>query len=182
MRLGTAILGLILLTGVTSKASAQFPAASKEHKILKLEEGKWDAAVTMFMGPEGPYDPPVKSKGSETNRMVGDFWLVSDFKGNFEGLEFTGHAQFGYDAKKKKYVGSWIDSFSANATHMEGTYDAEKKTMTYHSSGMNPDGTPTKGKNVVVYGKDKRVMTMYYQAPDSKEMVKVMEIVYTPAK
>ena len=57
--------------------------------------------------------------------MIGDFWIVCDYTGSFEGLKFVGQGSFGYDAKKKKYVGTWIDSFSPNVTHMVGTYDKE---------------------------------------------------------
>ena len=96
--------------------------------------------------------------------------------------KLTGRGQFGYDTKKKKYVGTWIDSFSPNATEMVGTYDAEKNTMTYETKMVAPDGTSAKGKNVVVYGKDKRVMTMYVTAPDTDQMIKVMEITYKRAK
>ena len=182
MKVLSTTLGLLFVLSSATSAMAQFPTATKEHEILKLEEGTWDAEMTMFMGPAGPYDPPVKSKGKEVNRMVGDFWIVSDFSGDFDGVSFTGRGQFGYDATKKKYVGTWIDSMNANITKMVGTYDAESKTMTYESSGVGMDGNPTKGKNVVVYGKDKRVMTMHYAAPGSDEMIKVMEIVYTRAK
>ncbi|MEM7477614.1 MAG: DUF1579 family protein, partial [Planctomycetota bacterium] len=87
-----------------------------------------------------------------------------------------------YDAAKKKYFGTWVDSFSPNPTRMEGTYDAKSKTMTYDTTGVGMDGSPTKGKNVVFYGKDKRTMTMYSAAPDTGEIIKVMEIVYTKAK
>ena len=182
MKLWTITIGLVFVFGSATTAAAQFPTASKEHEILKLEDGKWEAAVTMFMGPTGPYDPPHKSKGKESNRMIGDFWIVSDFSGDFEGMAFTGHGQFGYDAGKKKYVGTWIDSFSPNVTKMVGTYDADKKTMTYETSGVGMEGNPTKGKNVVVYGKDNRVMTMYVAAPGTDEMIRVMEIAYSRAK
>ena len=182
MRLLTTTLSCVLALGIATTAVAQFPKASKEHAVLKMEAGDWDAEVTMFMGPEGPYDPPHKSKGKESNRMIGDFWLVSEFSGSFEGMKFTGLGQFGYDATKKKYVGSWVDSFSPNATKMVGTYDADKKTLTYETSGVGMDGKPSKGKNVVVIGKDKKVMTMYFAAPGTDRMIKVMEIVYTREK
>ena len=182
MRLGTAALGLVFMFGFAATATAQFPSASKEHEILKMEDGDWDAEVTMFMGPAGPYDPPQKSKAKESNRMLGDFWLLSDFQGSFEGMKFSGRGQFGYDPQKKKYVGTWIDSFSPNATKMVGTYDAAKKTMTYETLGIGMDGNPMKGKNIVVYGKNKRVMTMYVAAPGTDEMIKVMEVNYSKAK
>lgn len=181
MKLLATTIGLTLILGSTSTVTAQFPAASKEHEILKLEEGKWDAQMTMYMGPAGPYDPPVKSKGQESNRMIGDFWLVSDFSGEFEGMKFTGQGQFGFDPAKKKYVGTWIDSFSPNSSTMVGSYDAAKKTMTYTTTTVGMDGKPSKGKNVVVYGEKQRVMTMYAAAPESGEMIKVMEIVYAKA-
>ncbi len=182
MRLWTLSIGLVFALGTATTVMAQFPIASDEHKILKMEEGKWDAAVTMFMGPAGPYDPPTKSKAKESNRMIGDFWIVSDFSGDFEGMKFTGHGQFGYDPAKKKYHGTWIDSFSPNVTKMVGTFDADKRTMTYETSGVGMDGNPSKGKNVVVYGDDTRTMTMYVAAPGTDEMIKVMEITYTRAK
>ena len=182
MKLSTTVFGLLAVIGLPAIANAQFPTASKEHKILKMEEGKWDAEVTMFMGPAGPYEPPQKSKGMEVNRMIGEFWLVSDFTGSFEGLKFVGQGQFGYDAKTKKFVGTWIDSFSPNPTKMVGTYDAEKKTLAYETTGVGMDGSVAKGTNVVVYSKDKRIMTMHVAAPGTDQMIKVMEIIYTRAK
>lgn len=182
MRSFIASLALLFTLSGVSTALAQFPTATEEHQILKQEDGKWDAEITMFQGPAGPYSPPQKSKASESNKMIGDFWLISDFKGSFEGMEFTGRGQFGFDPQKKKYVGSWIDSFSPNATKMVGSYDKAKKTMTYETTGIGMDGNPVKGKNVVVYGKDSRVMTMWSAAPDTGEMIKVMEITYKRAK
>ncbi len=182
MKIWTAATSLAFVFGTATAATAQFPTASKEHKILKLENGKWDAAVTMFMGPAGKYTPPRKSKGKESNRMIGEFWVVSDFSGEFEGMKFTGQGQFGYDAAKKKYVGTWIDSFNSYPTKMVGTYDADGKTMTYATTGVGMDGKPIKGKNVIVYSDNKKVMTMYAAAPGTDTMIKVMEIVYTRAK
>ncbi len=182
MRLWTLIVGLVFVLPV-STVMAQLPTASDEHKILRLEQGEWDAAVTMFVGPAGPYDHPVKSTGKESNRMIGDFWIVSDFSGDFGGMSFTGQGQFGYDANKKKYIGTWIDSLSPSITKMVGSYDADSKTMTYETSGMGMDGNPSKGKNVVIYeGKDKRTMAMYMAMPGEEKMMKVMEIVYTRAQ
>lgn len=182
MKIYATAIGLVFVFGISTTAMAQFPTATKEHKVLKLEEGEWNAAVTMYAGPAGLYDQPHKSKAKESSRMIGSFWIVSDFSGEFEGIKLTGRAQFGYDAKKKKYVGTWIDSFSPNPTKMVGTYDADKRTMTYETSTVGMDGSPSKGKNVVVYGDGKKVMTMYAAAPGTDEMIKVMEIVYTQAK
>ncbi|MGI9517778.1 MAG: DUF1579 domain-containing protein [Pirellulaceae bacterium] len=180
MKTWTLTMGLMFVLGTATIVTAQFPTASEEHKILKQEEGDWDASITMYMGPAGPYDPPQTSPGKESNRMIGDFWIVSDFSGDFEGMPFTGLGQFGFDPAQQKYVGTWIDSFSPNATKMVGTYDAETRTMSYDTIGVGMDGNPSKGKNVVVYeSEDKRTMTMYAAAPGTDDMIKVMDIVYT---
>ena len=182
MKVLTFILSAIFVMGMVTTVAAQFPTASDEHKILKMDEGDWDAEITMFMGPAGPYDPPQKAPGRESNTMLGDFWVVSTFNGTFEGMPFTGRAQLGFDPAQQKYVGTWIDSFSPNPTHMLGTYDAASKTLTLDTTGVGMDGSESKGKNVVVYeSDDKRTMTMYAAAPGTDDMIKVMEITYTRA-
>jgi hypothetical protein len=171
----------LLIAGVTSvTVAAQVAAPSKEHEVLKMEVGDWDCRMKLWMGPEGPYDEPQMSEGSESNRMLGDFWVVSNFQGDFGGMPFTGHGQFGYDTIANQYAGTWIDSFGPHLMTMTGSYDAETKTMTWESTSVGMDGNPSRGKNVVVYeGKDRRRMTMYMEMPGQSEMVKVMEISYT---
>lgn len=173
-------LAILLLTGNLATTNAQFPVPTEEHKILKMEEGEWTAKAKLFFGPAGPYDEPQESTATETNRMVGPFFVTSDFKCSFGGVPFTGHGVFGYDTAAKKYTGMWIDSFGSTPTKMTGTFDTATKTMTYETTGMGMDGKPMKGKNVVVYSsKDSRKMTMYMQLPGQDEMAKMMELTYT---
>lgn len=172
-----ACLSLSMLIGGSAVALAQgAPAPSKEVEALKKDVGTWVAKMTMWM-PDAP--EPVKAEGIETNRMMGA-WLVSDFKGNIFGQQFEGRGQFGYDAKKKKYVGTWIDNMEPFMSTMEGSWDEGSQTMTYMSQGTNSQtGEPTKGKTVVVYKKDgSHVMTMYMESEPGK-FTKSMEIVYT---
>jgi hypothetical protein len=183
MRTTTIALGVAILVALSTNGFGQVPTASQEHEILKKELGTWEATVKSYVGPTGLNDEPQVSTGKETNEMIGEFWLVSRFEGNFGGMPFVGQSMMGYDAGKQKYVGNWIDSFSPNPTKMVGTYDAETKTMTYESTGVGMDGNPMKGKNVVVYeGDDRRVMTMHMAMPGQDSMAKAMEIVYERAK
>jgi hypothetical protein len=156
------------------------PQASEEHQVLQLDVGTWKAAGKLFTP---GVDEPTEFEGVETNQMVGSMWLKSDFKGDFFGTEFVGHAVGGYDPSTKKYVSSWVDSMNPYAMHMQGTYDKAKKTMTMETSGKDPAGNPTKGKSVVEYRQDgSRMMTMYTQAEGADEMTKMMEIHYTKIK
>ena len=152
-------------------------APSEEHKILKHDVGDWDCEMKLW---EAPGSEPLVTKGTEVNKMLGDFWVLSEFKADFGGQPFEGRAVMGYDPAKKKYIGTWFDSMNPYMSHMEGTYDASTKTMTMMMRGTGPDGKPTRGKNVVVSkdGGKTRFFTMYQAMPGSEEMVKVMEITY----
>ena len=173
----------VAITFATANVVAQVPTATEEHKILKKEVGTWKATVKNFIGPEGPFEEPIVSTGKETNQMIGDFWMTSNFEADMGGMMFKGQGTFGYDAAKKKYVGSWVDSFGPTATTMVGTYDPSTKTMTYESKGAGMDGNPMKGQNKIVYeNDDRRVMTMHVFLPGQDKMTKAMEIVYERMK
>jgi hypothetical protein len=170
--LGCALTMLILAGG----SWAQEPQAPKEMELYQHDVGEWECDIKMWNDPNAE---PMSAQGTESNRMLGDMWLISQFKADFGGMPYEGCGQFGYDSEKKKYVGAWVDSMNPYASHMEGTYDAATKTLTQFGTGKNPDGSSMKSKSVVVYKENGRVFTMYNQAsPGKDEWIKVMEIVY----
>ena len=134
----------------------------------------------------GPDAEPTVSKGVEVNTvMPGGLWVLSKFRGDFGGVAFEGHGQFGYDPLKKKYVGSWIDSMSPSLSVLEGTYDAQTRTMTLEGDGVDP-GTKTKyTQRMVTTTKDDdtRVFTLYMKFDGAgDDEIKFMEITYTKRK
>jgi Protein of unknown function (DUF1579) len=176
----------VFLFGSAAVAAAQEmpPKPTAEHKIVTSEEGTWDATVKSYQN--GPDSEPIVSKGVEVNTVVtGGLWLSSVFKGDFGGMAFEGHGQFGYDPTKKKYVGTWIDSFSPSLTVLEGTFDPETKTMTYSGDGVCPiDGTKLTQRMVTTTKSDgSRVFTLYMTGTQTggKE-AKAMQIEYTKRK
>ena len=159
---------------------AQGPEPAPEHQILQRDVGTWEATLQFWIGADGKADPtaePQTSTGTEVNRMLGPFWLLSEFKGEFGGLPFEGHSINGFDPQTKKFTGTWIDSMTPNPMRMSGTFDAKTQTLTSTSRGIGMDGQPATGKVVVVYdGDQSRRMTMFENI-DGKE-VKSMEIIY----
>jgi hypothetical protein len=157
------------------------PKPGPEHRRLARDEGTWDASVAFY--PPGGGDPQT-SKGVETNTMLGGLWLLSDFRGEFGGQPFQGRGQTGYDPKKGKYVGTWVDTMSTRVMTMEGTYDESAGTMTMLSNGEDPaTGKPTKEKFVSRYKPDgTRVFTASVKAEGASDFVKMMEITYTKRK
>jgi hypothetical protein len=168
------------LVGVVPLAKAQPSPPLPEHKILALEEGVWDAEVTMFL----PGQEPAKSKGVETNRMLAGKWSISDFKGEFFGNSFEGHGVRGYDAKKSKYVATWVDTTSARIDEMEGTYDQKTKTLNLNGEVVEPgSGKPAKMRMELQFkDDDTRTLTQFVQMNGQTEFVKLMEIKYTKRK
>ncbi|MET0553778.1 MAG: DUF1579 domain-containing protein [Vicinamibacteria bacterium] len=179
MKLMLAVFCLSLSTGVASAQAPVPPRPGAEHEILKSDVGTWDVTVESFM-PGAP--APMTSKGTETNTLMGGLWLVTDFKADMMGMPFQGHGVTGYDAGKKKYVGTWVDTLSSGLGLSEATWDAASKTMTGTIEAPDPSGQVQKMKSVVTYkDADTRVFTMSGTGPDGKD-VKIMTITYTRKK
>ena len=154
-------------------------AAAQDDVIAALRQsvGTWTAEIKSF--PNGPDAEPVIGVGKETNRMLGDLWLISQFEGEISGVKFEGQGVFGFNPETKKYIGTWVDSMSPFMTTNTGTYDAASKTMTMEMTGRDPSGAEQKGKIVEVHpDENTRQFTMYGVLPGSEEMVKMMEAVY----
>jgi hypothetical protein len=94
--------------------------------LFQKDLGTWDADIVVRPQPGAE---PQLSKGVSVNRLVGGKWLVADFKNETTGFE--GHGVYGWDAYKKKYVGTWVDPMRSGMVIAEGTWDSAAKTMTY---------------------------------------------------
>ena len=106
---------------------AQGPMQPTEHHKRVLQgAGHWEGTLSMYM--------PGMSEASATEcsevvTALGDLWTTSRFECSFMGMPFTGSSTLGYDPKKGKYVGTWIDSMNPMLTVMEGDFDKEKNAI-----------------------------------------------------
>jgi hypothetical protein len=173
------LLALPLAAPAARGQEPQMPKPGPEHELLKQDAGTWDATVESWMAPN---TPPMVSKGVDTSRIMGGFWLVTDFKSEFMNQPFEGHGVTGYDPSKKKYVSTWSDSMSPGLNLSEASYDAKTKTMTGWMEGPGPDGKPMKMRQVTEWkDADTKVFSMYGPAPDGKEVL-AMRITYKRRK
>ncbi|HKE00280.1 MAG TPA: DUF1579 domain-containing protein [Planctomycetota bacterium] len=132
---------------------AMLPKPTKEHEWLKGRVGTWDCTVNA-MG--------AKSKGTETCKMLGDFWQISDFTGDFMGTPFFGHGTMTFDPMKQKYVGTWADSMAPMLIVMEGTADASGKKLTMKGMSLNMEGKMAEATMITeIKGPDEALFTMY---------------------
>lgn len=158
----------------------QLPEPTEQHVQMAREAGEWNAEIKLWHAPD---TDPMLSTGTETNSMLGKFWLLSEFKSEFGGMPYTGRGQFGYEPASKKCVGTWVDTMSPYMQTMEGTYDEKTHTLTMNTEGMDfMTGKVSKGKNVTTYIDDNtKKFEMYAPGPDGK-VFKMMEIMYTRKK
>jgi hypothetical protein len=153
-----------------------------EHKVLESLTGAFQADVKFFFP-----DPtkPTLTKGTLSRKMIlGGNYLQETFTGEFFGSKFNGIGIIGFDQVKKKYTTAWVDSMSTSMMLLEGTYDAEKKTLTSTGDDFDPmTKKKMQARDVLkIVSADTQTFEMFRHPEGEKEAFKVMEITYTRAE
>ena len=197
MRFISSVVVTLLLTASIAAQETKPPAMSAEdmkameafmkastpgaaHTGLADFEGTWDTSVRSWMKPG---DAPMESTGTSTNKLIlGGRWVEQRFTGTFMGMPFNGIGYTGYDNLAKQYVGTWIDDMSTSMMVSKGSLSADKKSMAFTSSMIDPMTRKTMKVNekIILHGKDHHVMEMY-EPKDGKE-VKTMSLEYSRVK
>lgn len=150
---------LAVLAAFSSGAEEAMPKPQKEHEWLKQLEGEWETESDMFMEPG---KPAVKAKGSESVHLLGGFWALCENKGEAMGVPFTGILTLGYDAEKKEYVATWIDSMTSKMWQYKTSLDSAGKMLTLETEGpcpMQPGKLAKMKETLEIKGKDHKVFT-----------------------
>jgi hypothetical protein len=168
-----------LLAGLTGPAAITVPATAdggagtrsipaSQSALLKRDVGVWDATIQILGEPDGAMDV---YNGTETNTLVpGGRWLETDFKSRIGGEDFEGHALFGYDPDKRKYVRIWVDSSQAFFWPSEGDYDPATDSLTMWMESNDSNGQVVRWRTVTVWkDAETRVFTMYVPGPETTE-------------
>jgi hypothetical protein len=163
-----ALIALFDFTATSLTQGPEMPAPQKEHEWLKAFVGDWTSSMEASMGPD---TPPMKCTGKETARMLGGFWLIADGQGDMLGTTFNHQMTLGYDAAKKKYIGTWVDSMAGHMWIYEGSVDATGKILTLEAEGPNfmAGGKMTKFRDVTEFKTpDHRIFTSSMLGEDGK--------------
>ena len=147
------------------------------HKLFATLAGSWTTKTTSWMEPG---KPPMESTGSAEMKMLLDGrFLQQEFTGDMTGQPFSGVGIDGYDNLRKRYVTTWIDTWSTEIFQMEGTASADGKIIMQNGRHDEPGGGHMTHRAVwkIVDG-NTQTFDMYGTHQGGKEM-KVMEIVYT---
>jgi hypothetical protein len=156
-----------------------YPQPTEVHKeMAKADQGVWDTTMKAYFS--GPDQPPQEFKGIETVRAIADgLWVVSDFESDFiGGKKYKGHGMTGYDTRKKKIVGAWVDNMNTTIGTLEGSFDMATNSVTMTMEMFDPmSGQTRKDKHVTEYkGDGHKLFTIYMTAPGSNQQRKLIEI------
>ena len=149
------------------------------HELLKPMAGKWKTTNRSWMGP----GEPVVSEGTcENTWIMGNRYMRSSYKGEFEGKPFEGMGLMGYDNQQKEFVSVWCDNLGTGLMMSDGTADPDGKVFTMMSKMPDPvTGQLMDIKMVTkVIDANQHVMSMLSMKDGSEHMD--MEITYTRMK
>lgn len=132
-------------------------------KVFDKDLGEWDAETEVRPRPGAA---PIKSQGVATNRLVAGRWLVTDYRSD---SGFEGHGVYGWDADKGKYTGSWVDSMQTAIARGEGSWDPDKRTMTFQVEVTHGGKTLRYRETTETQSDGVQVYRNYVPTPDGGE-------------
>jgi hypothetical protein len=128
----------------------------------------------------GPGEP-LKMNAVETTRALGSFHVLSEFESELMGTPFSGHGVMSWDPAKKRFVSLWVDVMEPSPSLMEGTYDAESRTLSFVGENTMM-GEKVKMREVLRHVDADHVVTeLFATGKDGKE-TKSMQIDYARRK
>lgn len=161
-------LTLVAVAIVAGFAQAQPPQAepTAQHKFLKKFVGKWETKTSAKQG-----EQETAMEGQIESKMLGQFWVVNRMTATLGEFKVVGRQQIGYSVKKKKFVGTWIDTTGDFIWHYEGSLSKNDTRLELIADG--PDMTdPEKTaiyRDMYEFVSDNEVkLTSSVKGPDGK--------------
>lgn len=124
--------------------------ALEEHRWLQQLVGEWTMDSEADMGPG---QPPHRSTGTESVRMLGELWAVLEGQADMPDGAGTGHMRMtlGYDPERQAFVGNWVGSMMTLMWVYRGQLDADRKVLTLDTEGPSfaGDGKTVRYQDVI---------------------------------
>ena len=152
---------------------------SEGHRRLEPLVGTFKAKTTFVMAPGAP--PSVSDGSSEHRWVLGGRYVEQRYTGMSMGMPFEGLGFTGYDNVKKRYVGTWMDSFGTGFMHSVGVGRPKKDAMDFEAEAFEPSGKRVKfWAKVRIKDRDRHSYEMWTKAPGGKRF-RMMVVDYTRA-
>jgi hypothetical protein len=137
-----AIAGVAILVGPPPGLASQEPPPDPDEAAAFLARmaGEWRVTTEAVLAPG---QPPIRSEGRQSARMLGDRWLVADTEGSTPtGAPVHSILTLGFDVVAGEIVGTWIDSMQGTMWRYRGTLDPDRGVLRLETEGPvmgNPD-------------------------------------------
>jgi hypothetical protein len=142
---------------------------SKEHQWLQRLVGEWTSEAECSMGPD---QPPLKTRESESVRLLGKLWTLAEGQGEMpDGSPAATVMTLGYDPQKKRFVGTFIGSMMTYLWVYDGALDAAEKVLTLNTEGPDfaGEGKMAKYQDVLEFKTDDhRTLTSHMLGEDGQ--------------
>lgn len=173
-------LATLLLTASAAVAQPPvLPPPPKEAAWLQKFVGDWETEAESVAVPGMP---AMKCKGTATAKSLGGYWVVSENTASPMGMKISAVFQVGYDADKKKYVGTWIDSMTNHMWHYTGTLEGNVLTLDAEGPSFLDPKKKTQFQDIYEFtGPDSVVLKSTAKGDDGK-WVTFMTAKYTRKK
>ncbi len=152
---------------MTEQSAPPMPQPTAEHKLLAENAGTWKVQCKFYMEPG---QPPMELEAKETIEMVGPFWTVSKYESNMMGAPFVGRATVGYEPHAKRWVSTWIDSFTPALYSFTGSRSGDTLTMTGEAYSCMTNSVLKHRTTEKRISKNEFIFEMFATMPDGKEI------------
>lgn len=140
---------------------------SAGHARLEPLVGTWRAKTTFTFGPGAPAQV---HDGTSVHRLVlGGRFLEQTYTGLAMGMPFEGLGYTGYDNATKRYVGTWMDTFSTGLMTSVGVGRPTDEKMTFAAESYEPSGKKILFDSIVkVADRNHHSFEMWTKGPNGK--------------
>lgn len=137
-----------------------------QHRWLQQLVGEWICTMNTPM-PNGEMPPPA----TEKVRALGEIWVQGETHTEMPGMGLAVmQMTLGYDAQKKRFVGTWLGSMMNYLWIYEGDLDASGKKLILNAEGpammLGPGKTAKYHDIITIVGPNERTLTSEMQQPD----------------
>jgi hypothetical protein len=143
------------------------PEPHAEHRWLHQLIGEWNIESEFRMEPD---QPPMKTRGREVVRALGELWTIGEGSGNTpDDGSCDSMMTLGYDPAKKRFVGSFIASAMTHFWSYDGSLDESGRVLTLDAEGPSfaGDGTMARYQDIIEFvTDDHRTLTSRMQSSD----------------
>jgi hypothetical protein len=150
---------------------------TKEHELLRQFAGEWTAVAEAV---PAPGQPAIRAEGTESSKMLGGYWYVSQGEASMMGTPVTSQLTIGYDPAAKHYVGTFVCSADSTLWKYTGQFDESGKKLTLEAEGPSVIDPAKKAKyreTLELKAPDHKIFTSYIQGADG-EWTKIVSVDY----